>query len=166
MAIDVDGFAVLGAMATNASVFAAVESEVRKTACALVLKQLKAKATTLANMREIYSAVGADDLFMILDRAPDAQIKTMLTNIDKHNPSVKSENSLWRRQHLNALLSGAAEPAVKPPAAAKKSRPSADESSDAAASPAKKTRGGKAPAEPVYDLPYLNFPSAGQTRKR
>jgi hypothetical protein len=125
MAIDIDGFAVLRSIAAHPSAFREVASEVAKAARKLVIAQIKNKSTDLKMLRQISRALGADTFNLVAEGMSDAQIKTLITRIDKNHPQLKTSNPRWRRQHLSALVDGSIEPAAKtkaPQRSAKKSR--------------------------------------------
>lgn len=147
MAIDIDGFAVLHKIGAHSSTFADVAADAAKTARALVTKQLKAKTTTLKTVCDIRKALGDDAFQLILDGIPDLQIKGLLGRLDKYHPDLETLNAQSRRRQLSALAEGSAEPTVKPKGAVK--------------AKAKK----KAPAK-QEDVEFLDFKSAGATRRR
>jgi hypothetical protein len=155
MALEIDGFAVLGSIAKHPSRFADVRADAAKAARALVAAQIKSRATGLASLRGIRDALGAPAFDLILDGLPDAQVKTLVGKLDKNHPELKGAALPWLRQHLRALADASMEPA----ALAKK--PSAKPK--AAKEPAAAKKAGAKKDEP---LQRLNYSSAGATRKR
>jgi hypothetical protein len=149
MALDIDGFAVFKVIASHPAVFPEIELEVGKTARALIVKQIKHKTADLKKMRDVYGVLGESTFKLIIDGIPDAQIKTIVTRIDKNHPDIKKETSQWRRQQLIALLDGSKEPAPKE---AKK--------------PAKRTAAKKKESSPMDVPEVLEYSSAGARRKR
>jgi hypothetical protein len=120
MSIALDSYEVLRAIGKHADVFKPVRAEVDKAARALVVKCLKAKAIGLDALRDIYGALGAEPFELLVEGLKDAELKSVLTRLDKHHPEMKTASASWRRQHLLALATG--EAASLPPAkAAKKS---------------------------------------------
>lgn len=115
MAIDIDGIAVLRMIAENPLAFPDVTAELNDVARKLVVKQFKAKATTLELLRRIHSAIGSESFVLILDDLGDPGSATLVKKLDKENPELKSASTVWRRKRLADLASGAAEPATKPP---------------------------------------------------
>jgi hypothetical protein len=113
MTLDIDGFAVLKAIADHPSAFSAIEAEARKTARALIIKQVKHKTADLTKVRDIFNLLGGRNFSLVVDAFPDAQIKALVTRFDKNHPDAKTETSQWRRQHLVALLNGSREPIPK-----------------------------------------------------
>ena len=155
MALDIDGFAVLKGIVAYPSAFPDIAAEVSETARTLVIKQVKNKAADLKKIRDVLGAIGASNFKLIIDGVPDAQIKTLVTKLDKNHPEIKTETALWRRQHLIALVDGSKEPTpkenVKKPAAAK----------SAPKKPSVKKPKPQAPAEPET----LAYRSAGAQKR-
>jgi hypothetical protein len=149
MALDIDGFAVMRSIAAHPSTFPDVAADAAKAARGMVTKQFKAKAFTLASLRNIRKALGAETFNLIMDGLPDAQIKTLVTKFDKHHLDLKTSNPQWRRRQLSALAEGSAEPAEKP-----KKEPKAKAAKKASAK------------QPKAQPERLDYSSAGATRKR
>jgi hypothetical protein len=147
-ALDIDGFAILRSIADHSAIFPSVAADAAKAARTLVVKQIKSKTSDLKRVRDIRNALGVEAFSLILDGIPDAQIKTLLSKLDKHHPELKTSNAQWRRQQLGALLEGSVEPSAKPPA------------------PAKRQTRTKKTSEPSEALERLDFKSAGAIRKR
>jgi hypothetical protein len=119
MSIALDGFEVFRQIGKHANVFATIRADVDKQARALVVKCLKAKSVGLDALRDIRNAVG-DDLFgLVVDGLKDAEVKTLLTRLDKHHPDLKQSDPNWQRHQLNALANGSSSPHA-PPVKAKK----------------------------------------------
>ncbi len=149
MAIELDGFAVLRAIAAHESAFAAGRPEIVKFVKSIVAQRLKDKETGLAQLREIFAALGAEPFALIVDETPEAQLKSILARLDKNRAEIKTAQGEWLRGHLRALADGGAEPAQTRKPSGKK--------------PA------KAPAEQKpseAEPPRLAFRSAGAKRKR
>jgi uncharacterized protein (DUF4415 family) len=121
MSITLDGFKVLRRLGENADAFAPVRVDADKTARGLVVKCLKAKTTGIDGVRAIHQALHDKQFELIVEGLKDAEVKSLLTKIDKHHPELKTQNAQWRRRHLIALTSGAAEPSA-PSVKAKKSK--------------------------------------------
>jgi hypothetical protein len=148
MAIDIDGFGVMRSIASHPSAFPDVAADVAKAARTLVIKQIKSKSSSPKSLRDMRKALGAEPFKLILDGMPDPQIKTMVSRFDKHHPDLKASNPQWRRAHLSALVEGSIEPTAKAKAASKKQT-------------------GKKAASKQTDKPqFLDYSSAGATRKR
>jgi hypothetical protein len=94
MALDVDGFAVFRGIGSHAEAFAAIATEVAKSARTLVVKQIAHKDTGLKAVRAIRAAVGPEAFGLITDGMSDAQIKSLAVKLDKHNPELKAVKSL------------------------------------------------------------------------
>jgi hypothetical protein len=112
MAIDLDGFDVLGAIARSPSAFHDVRADVGKYARALVVGQLK-KRPELDAVRAVNDALGKSAFSLVVDGMKDAEVKTLLGKLDKNHPELKGATSEWRRDHLRRLATGAADPTAK-----------------------------------------------------
>lgn len=115
MSIALDGFKVLRRLGKNPEAFAAVRADVDKTARALVVKCLKAKSVDIEALRDIATALGDEAFELLVEGFKDAEIKSMLTRLDKHFPDLKTGTAAARRQQLKALASGDADPAPPKP---------------------------------------------------
>ena len=113
MAIDIDGYAVLGAIARKPEAFLAIKNEVSKVARTLVVKQLKEKALPVQGLREIADAIDHEAFGLVLDMMTDAEINSLVGKIDKSNVEAKGETPQWQRKHLLELANGTVLPAVK-----------------------------------------------------
>ena len=120
MSIVIDGFAILAPLGKHADTFAVVRADVDKQARALVVKCLK-KAVGLNGLREIHHALGDEQIGLVIEGLKDAEVKSLLTRLDKHHPDVKNGTVNWRSRHLRALADGSSDPAPPPVKAAKKS---------------------------------------------
>src|SRR5690242_18307836 len=100
MALDVDGFAVLRSISSHSNLFPDLVRDVSKVARTLVVKQIKAKNTDIVSIRHIESALGSGAFSLVIDGMPDAQIKTLVSKLDKFHPGLKTETAQWRRKHL------------------------------------------------------------------
>jgi CheY-like chemotaxis protein len=110
---ELDGFAVLRAIAENPEAFSGIDAAVAKTARDLVVKRLKSKSLTVEDARAVREAVGHDMFDRIVEDMSAAHLKSIVTKLDKHRPEMKGSSAQWQRQHLQTLLEGAAEPAQK-----------------------------------------------------
>lgn len=133
MSIALDGFKVLRRLGENAEAFTTIRADVDKAARALIVKSMKAKSTGLDALRAVHKALGDKQFALIVDGLKDAEVKSVLTKLDKHHPEIKTQTAQWRGRHLVALTSGEIDPAI-PVAKAAKAK---------AAPKAKKTAGGK-----------------------
>ncbi|MGX7709116.1 hypothetical protein [Methylobacterium sp. Gmos1] len=117
MALEIDGLAVLCAIAEAPEAFPAIRSDVTKAAHALVTKQLKAKTLDLAGLRAVREALGPQPLALIVDGLKDAEVKALVTRLDKHHPDLKDGPAVAHRRHLMAIaanLDPVPAPAAKP----------------------------------------------------
>ena len=83
MALEIDGLAVLCAIAEAPEAFPAIRSDVTKAAHALVTKQLKAKTLDLAGLRAVREALGPQPLALIVDGLKDAEVKALVTRLGR-----------------------------------------------------------------------------------
>jgi hypothetical protein len=124
MALALNGFQVLRRVGKHPDVFVQVAAEATKAARTLLNKQMKAKASDLVTVREVRKALG-DELFgLYVDGMTDAEVKSVLTRLDKNHPDLKKSNADWRRNHLRDLAGGKIDPSAKA-APAKKAKASA-----------------------------------------
>lgn len=149
MALEIDGFAVFRSIGSHRAAFEGLAPDLAKSARTLVVKLIKDKKTELPAIRAIHSALGAEAFGLLTDGMSDAEIKSLGTKLDKHNPMLKQTDPVAQRRLVLALAAGTAEPSEKPKAAPKAPKPPK----------AKKA------AEPK-PLDRIAFSSAGATRKR
>jgi len=107
-----DGFAVLRAIAGHADAFSAIDTAVAKAARDLIAKRLKLKSLTVQDVRVVRDAVG-EPFELIIDEMTAANLKSLVTKLDKHHAGLKGSNPETLRRHLRALLNGSVEPADK-----------------------------------------------------
>jgi hypothetical protein len=145
MPLDMDGFRVFRGIAAHPAVFQDIAKEINAAARTLVIKQIRAKGTNLSRFREIYAALGAEAFNLAIDGLSDAQVKSLLAKMDKHQPEMAFFTGEWGRRHIVALADGTVSAAPKGKAAPKAKAP--------------RTKPDAAPK-------VLNYASAGATRKR
>jgi hypothetical protein len=80
----------------------------------LVVKQIKAKATTLDLLRQIYSAIGSGAFLLILDDLDGKSSAALVKRLDKENPELHTATLIWLCKRLAGLASGASAAAAKP----------------------------------------------------
>lgn len=119
MPITLDGFDVFKQIGKHADLFAPIRADVDKQARALLVKCLKAKSVGLEALHDIQKALGEEQFGLVVEGLKDAELKSLLTRLDKNHPDAKSASAAWRRGHLRALANGSAA-AHAPPARAKK----------------------------------------------
>lgn len=150
MALEIDGFAVFRSIGSHRAAFEGLAPDLAKSARTLVVKLIKDKKTELPAIRAIRSALGAEAFGLVTDGMSDAEIKSLGTKLDKHNPVLKEADPATQRRLVLALAEGSAEPTEKAKAVPKAP---------------KAPKAMKAPAEPK-SLDRISFSSAGATRKR
>ncbi len=108
MALDVDGYAVLQAMASAPEAFPDIRAEVPKAARSLVMRQLKARTLKVPALRLIRDVIGTEAFALIADGLTDAEVKAVVTRLDPHHPTLKEATPGWHRRRLAALAAGEA----------------------------------------------------------
>jgi len=119
MAVELDGFSLLNSIGAHAHVFSEIKIDVLKAARTLVVKQLKTKSAGMKSLRDVRETLGHDSFALIVDGMKDAEVKSLLGKLDKHQPELMGSNPQWRLAQLRALADGSIEPAAKPKVAAK-----------------------------------------------
>jgi hypothetical protein len=114
MALEVDGFAALRTIGVHPHIFKAIARDAAKAARTLVTKQIAHKNTGLKTVRDIRAAVGPETFSLIMDGMTPAQIKSLVTKLDKHAAPAKLADGM-ARPHVLALADGSAQPAEPPP---------------------------------------------------
>ena len=114
MSIALDGFEVFRQLGKHADTFASIRTDVDKQARALVVKCLKAKSVDLDSLQDIRKALGEDQFGLVVEGLKDAEVKSVVTRLDKHHPDLKNGSTAWRREHLSSLASGSASPHPPP----------------------------------------------------
>lgn len=164
MALEIDGLAVLCAIAEAPEAFPAIRSDVTKAAHALVTKQLKAKSLDLPGLRAVREALGPQPLALIVDGLKDAEVKALATRLDKHHPELKDGPAVLHRRHLMALagtLAPVAAPAPKPKPVKATARKTAAKAADPKAADTKAAD----PKAAAPDVPVQNGPAAKTAAK-
>lgn len=164
MALEIDGLAVLCAIAEAPEAFPAIRSDVTKAAHALVTKQLKAKFLDLPGLRAVREALGPQPLALIVDGLKDAEVKALATRLDKHHPELKDGPAVLHRRHLMALagtLAPVAAPAPKPKPVKATARKTAAKAADPKAADTKAAD----PKAAAPDVPVQNGPAAKTAAK-
>jgi hypothetical protein len=108
MALDVDGYAVLQAMASAPEAFPDIRAEIPKAARALVVRQLKARGLKAPALRMIRDVIGTEAFALIADGMTDAEVKAVVARLDPHHPTLKQATPGWCRRRLAALAAGEA----------------------------------------------------------
>ncbi|MFL9826770.1 hypothetical protein [Rhodoplanes sp. SY1] len=112
MPLDIDGTAVLRAIADSPEVFKDVDKDLTEFAHKIVVKQLKAKGTTVEHVRAIYRVIGGESFGLIADSLPDGG-KAILAKVDKHNSDLGSADKARLREHLVGLARGVVDATAK-----------------------------------------------------
>lgn len=115
MSIDIDGFGVLRSIGDNPQIFSDIATEINKAARDFVTKQLKAKPINLIRVRAVHGAIGVEAFTLILDGFSDSATTALTKKLDKDHPEIASASAEWRRNRIEELARGAAEPALKAP---------------------------------------------------
>ncbi len=108
MALDVDGYAVMQAMAAAPEAFPDIRAEIPKAARALVVRQLRARGLKAPALRMIRDVIGTEAFALIADGMTDAEVKAVVARLDPHHPTLKQATPGWFRRRLAALAAGEA----------------------------------------------------------
>lgn len=147
MALEIDGLAILCAIAETPQAFPAIRQDVNKAAQALVTKQIKARGLTVAGLRQIQAALGPQPFALIVDGMKDAEVKTLAVRLDKHDPDLKAAKPTDHRRRLLALAAGT-DPVAKPAPARSAGKASAKAAATAPATARPRTGRREAAARP------------------
>jgi hypothetical protein len=111
--IALDPFALLKSIAAAPATFAPVEGELETGAVAAIRKLITAKDMTLAQLRAVNDAIGADTLGFILghDSIKDSDIKALVKRLDRQWAQLDEARIDALRDHLLDLAAGTAQPA-------------------------------------------------------
>ena len=114
MALGIDGFALLRAIADHPDAFPTIKAEVAEFARKALVKQVKDKATTLDIFRRITAASGEEALSIVLDGFTGAEIVGLGKKIDPHGAYAKAKgDEAAARAHLLEIAKGRLQPAEK-----------------------------------------------------
>jgi hypothetical protein len=122
MALEFDGFDAWQAIAKSPDTFASLRADAAKSARAALVKYLKTKTLGILDLRVARKALGKDLFRLLVDGMKDAEVKSLVTRLDKYRPELKAADPAWRRQHFLLLVKGDAEPAEKPARPVKKAK--------------------------------------------
>lgn len=168
MALEIDAFDVLRAIAAEPSTFAGIRAEIAKETGKftdklrdLLVKCVKASAGDIGAVRSIRRALGPQTFDLLIEGMKDSDLKTIVGKLDEHHPQQKVANADWRRGHLRALATEMAEPSEAPP---KKLKSTAPKSKSKPKPPGVKKTAKRRRRE-VAAEEYLEDPSAGAVRK-
>ena len=117
--ITLNAFDLLKSIGSSRSSFVVIEGDIEKAALGLMQKLLKAKSLTVAQLHDVSRAIGAATLGVVLDNLAEKDVSGIVKKIDKDWPESKTASAAGQRERVLALATGRAEPAVKPPKAAK-----------------------------------------------
>ncbi|MBX9932471.1 MAG: hypothetical protein K2Y56_13170 [Methylobacterium sp.] len=124
MALDVDGLAILNAIATRPEAFPDIGAEIAKAGRALVIKQLKARSMSVTGLRLIRGSLGPESFSLVVDGLSDAEAKNLVSRLDKNHPDLKTAAADWPRRHLVSLAAGT-NPVARPAAPGAEPKPNA-----------------------------------------
>ncbi|MGY2053012.1 hypothetical protein [Methylobacterium sp. JK268] len=127
MALEIDGLAILCAIAEAPEAFPAIRADVAKAARILATKQLKARDMTLEGLRQMQAALGSQPLALLVEGLSDAEVRGLAARFDPHNAGLRTAGPVAQRRRFLALAAG------EPPAPGPLGGP---EAGDAAGSPA------------------------------
>ncbi len=122
MAMEVNGAAILSAIAGSPTDFGMNGAQLNALAMATLLSRLKDKAVGLPHLRAIVDLVGGEDVKLALDHLASKDVSALVKRLDALNPDLKGADEQWQRQRAAALMDGA-EPATAAPRAPPAKRP-------------------------------------------
>lgn len=125
MQLDVDGLALLKAIAQTPGAFPDIREEAAKVARALVVRQLKVKTFPLSGVQQIYGILGHAAFTLVIDGLTESEARTLVSRFDPFHPDGKTAPSHWLRRQIVALAGGAAPCARGVPAKAPRAPPRA-----------------------------------------
>ncbi len=110
MSMEVNGAAILQAIATAPADFALNEGQLNTLAVTTLLARLKDKAMTLAQVRAAREAVGPHDFDLMLDFVATKDLVALAKRLDPKHPELRVRDESWQRQLVRRLAEGLAEP--------------------------------------------------------
>ncbi|MDR3462453.1 MAG: hypothetical protein P4L76_09090 [Beijerinckiaceae bacterium] len=121
MTMEVNGKAILQALASDPSSFAMTQTAINEIAASLILSKLREKNLNLAALRSIAEALSDQDFRFLIGSMSAKDAKT-LAKLDEKHPEYKNADEHWHRIQIIKLAQGEIEPtvnAVKPARATK-----------------------------------------------
>jgi hypothetical protein len=122
MAMEVNGAAILSAMAKQPAAFAMTTTQINTLAMQTLLGRLKDKSADLTTMRSMAHAIGNHDFALALDTLAQKDISTIFKRLDPKHPDLKTADEPTIRGHIAQMAAGSLEPAAaaaSPPKAPK-----------------------------------------------
>jgi ABC-type phosphate/phosphonate transport system substrate-binding protein len=111
MALEINGTAILIAIANSPAAFALSESQVNDLALNTLLSRFKDKSLGLGNIRSIMGSIGTHDLALALDHLPAKDVIALSKRTDPKHPEIKTTEESWHRNQILKLAEGTIEPA-------------------------------------------------------
>ena len=111
MAMEVDGAAILAAIAKSPTDFSMDIGQINALALATLLARLKDKALKLPHVRSLARAVGSHDFGLALDHMPAKDVTALIKRLDSKHPDLRTADAEWHKGQIIRLAEGASEPA-------------------------------------------------------
>ncbi|GAB5471482.1 MAG: hypothetical protein Kilf2KO_45120 [Rhodospirillales bacterium] len=113
MPLELNGAQVLKTVLAKPEVFPLIHGELNRLVQSLLVKQLRHRSLTVAELRAIASALGHDSFLLLVDAMNDGEVKSLAARLDPHHDGLRSADPSWQRRHLTLLAEGDAEPQPK-----------------------------------------------------
>lgn len=119
MPMEINGAAVLLAIAQNPSKLSFSDAQVNSLGLMVLLSKLKEKELQVDHLRKIAEAVGSDDFKLALDHLTAKEAAGLVKRLDAKNPDLKGADETWNRRRAAALILEGAAPRMPEPRASK-----------------------------------------------
>jgi hypothetical protein len=134
MTLVLDGFEILQRIGANSKAFRGLRNSTSEVAEDLVKRALFASDMDLATFRDISTALGEDNMALVLETLPPDDLRGILRTLDPRCPRGKAKNDATIVGHILDLAHARAEPVAKA-ASGKRARPAKQASRRSASSP-------------------------------
>jgi hypothetical protein len=111
MTMEVDGAAILMALAKDPSAFSMTKTQIDALATSAIMSKLKEKGLSLASLRAIATALGDQDFRFLISSMPAKEAKA-LAKIDAKHPEFKTADEHWHRSQIIRLARGEIQPTI------------------------------------------------------
>lgn len=123
MTLEIDGAAVLTAIARSPDAFGMTPFNVNALATSVLLANMKGTKVSLPGVRSTFKAIGFQNFAVVIDQMPPKDLASALKKIDPRNTSLKDSDESSKRAHFVKLAEGAVDPATAAPRAPRATSP-------------------------------------------